>query len=398
MSKAHETGQDLIRTEFFRLPVMEKAVSLLDLKPGSRGLEVGCGAGTVTLVLARTVGPDGHVTGLDQDADLLTLSRARAREEGLSTRIALEKGDMKALPWEAGAFDWLVSVDCAGYAPTVEPRPLVRELARVLKPGGIMGLAAWSSQMILPGYPALEARLNATPAGIAPFSLDRPPEDHFLRALGWFKEAGLVDLETVTLAGQCRAPPGRDGESRPGRPPGHALARSRKRTAAWPGHAFPGADRSWFKRLHPGQARLSGLLYLHPVLGAEKGLADPKPANVYRVETLGPGVEPGPEYHHLVKAAFQDRPELGVHEPGPGDDILINPLGSGYPPEETGRAGKAQDNPEKTWDKLKGYMIRALAGLPALGIGDRSGNAGVLGRPGGFGLDADPASVHHRPF
>ncbi len=206
MSKAHETGQDLIRTEFFRLPVMEKAVSLLDLKPGSRGLEVGCGAGTVTLVLARTVGPDGHVTGLDQDADLLTLSRARAREEGLSTRIALEKGDMKALPWEAGAFDWLVSVDCAGYAPTVEPRPLVRELARVLKPGGIMGLAAWSSQMILPGYPALEARLNATPAGIAPFSLDRPPEDHFLRALGWFKEAGLVDLETVTLAGQCRAP------------------------------------------------------------------------------------------------------------------------------------------------------------------------------------------------
>ena len=206
MPKAHETAGELIRTEAFRLPVLKQAISLLNLPPGSRGLDVGCGAGTISLLLAKALGPKGQVVALDQDQDLLDLAEQRAAEQGLGDRISFKQGDMNSLPWEGGEFDWLVSVDCAGYAPTAEPRPLVRELARVLKPGKTLALMAWSSQMILPGYPVLEARLNATPAGIAPYFQDRPPEDHFFRALGWFKEAGLVESGTVTLAGQCGAP------------------------------------------------------------------------------------------------------------------------------------------------------------------------------------------------
>jgi len=206
MARAHESADDLLLSETYRLPVFEKAVSLLNLPPGSFGLEVGCGIGSVTLLLARTVGPRGRVIGLDRDGDLLDLARERAEEAGLGGRASFEQGDMTALAWSEDAFDWLISVDCAGYAPSAEPRTLVKELARVLKPGGLMALMAWSSQMLLPGHPALEARLNATPAGMAPFSAGRPPEDHFSRALGWLEGAGLRNCRAATLAGQIQAP------------------------------------------------------------------------------------------------------------------------------------------------------------------------------------------------
>lgn len=210
MDKAHETAQELLCSESFRLPVLEQALSTLGLPPGSRGLDVGCGTGAATLLLARLVGPKGRVVGLDQDSELLGIAGQRAEEGLLADRIFFQRGDMTALPWKDGAFDWLISVDCAGYAPTARPRPLVRELARVLKPGGTLGLAAWSSQMLLPGYPALEARLNSTPAGIAPFTADRNPGDHFFRAQGWLEEAGLENARALTLAGQCQAPLSQD--------------------------------------------------------------------------------------------------------------------------------------------------------------------------------------------
>ncbi|MEJ2303365.1 MAG: hypothetical protein P8Y14_17710 [Anaerolineales bacterium] len=85
------------------------------------------------------------------------------------------------------AFDWAWSVDCVGYAP-IEPLPLVKELARVVKPGGRVAILAWSSEKLLPGYPVLEAHLNATSSGIAPFVRGKKPELHFTRALGWLRD------------------------------------------------------------------------------------------------------------------------------------------------------------------------------------------------------------------
>ena len=92
-----------------------------------------------------------------------------------------------------------------GYGPW-EPLPLLRELARVVKPGGTVAILAWSSQQLLPGYPLLEARLDATSSGIAPFVRGKRPELHFLRALGWFRELGLEELKAETFAGSAHAP------------------------------------------------------------------------------------------------------------------------------------------------------------------------------------------------
>jgi len=188
-----------------RKPVLQSAITALRSPPGSRGLDVGCGNGGHTLHLAQAVNPGGHVTGVDISPDQLAYAEEAARQSELSKNVSFREGDMNDLPFEADAFDWAWSMDCVGYAP-VEPLPLIRELVRVVKPGGRIAILAWSSQQLLPGYPKLKARLDATAAGIAPFFTGKSPEKHFLGALGWFREAGLEDLKAQTFVGAVYAP------------------------------------------------------------------------------------------------------------------------------------------------------------------------------------------------
>src|SRR4030066_103465 len=76
-----------------------------------------------------------------------------------------------------------------------------RGLARVVRPGGPVALLVWSSQTLLPGYPRLEARLNATAPGLAPFSADLPPRPHHLCRRGLLREAGLTGARARPLVG-----------------------------------------------------------------------------------------------------------------------------------------------------------------------------------------------------
>jgi demethylmenaquinone methyltransferase/2-methoxy-6-polyprenyl-1,4-benzoquinol methylase len=155
--------------------------------------------------LAEAVSPGGHVTGVDLSPDLLAQAGKRAGASPFSANVSFREGNINKLPFEDDRFDWLWSVDCAGYVPA-EPLPLLKELARVVKPGGCVAILAWTSQQLLPGYPELEARLNATKQGIAPFARGRPPARHFLRALGWFRDAGLQESAVQTFAGDVHAP------------------------------------------------------------------------------------------------------------------------------------------------------------------------------------------------
>ena len=74
------------------------------------------------------------------------------------------------------------------------------------KPSGRIALLAWTSQQLLPGHPALEAQLNATSAGIAPFCQGKNPDKHFLRALGWLQQLGLEALNAHTFVSTVHAP------------------------------------------------------------------------------------------------------------------------------------------------------------------------------------------------
>lgn len=187
-------------------PVIRSAIQALQLPLGSRGLDAGCGIGLQALLLAEAVGPAGHITGLDLSPELLLRAGETVEKAGLSEQVSFQEGDVRGLPFDDDTFDWAWSKDCVGYGPQLEPLPLVKELARVVKPGGSVALLAWSSQMLLPGFPLLEARLNATSSGIAPFSTDYRPELHFLRGLGWFRDAGLRELSVQTFAGGAHAP------------------------------------------------------------------------------------------------------------------------------------------------------------------------------------------------
>jgi hypothetical protein len=75
-----------------------------------------------------------------------------------------------------------------------------------VEPGGTVAILVWSSQQLLPGYPLLEARLNATSAGIAPFTAGMGPERHFMRAPGFMRRAGLSDIRGRTFVGEAQSP------------------------------------------------------------------------------------------------------------------------------------------------------------------------------------------------
>lgn len=195
----------LYLSDFLREPVMRSAIRELRLPSGSQGLDAGCGIGSHTLLLAEAVGPGGHVTGLDLRREFLARARETAKKSTLSQWVSFREGDVNNLPFNDDTFDWVWSVDCAGYA-LGQSVSLLRELARVVKPGGTVAILGWSSQQLLPGYPLLEARLNSTSAGIAPFAKGKRPESHFLRALGWFREAGLEECKARTFVGDVHAP------------------------------------------------------------------------------------------------------------------------------------------------------------------------------------------------
>jgi ubiquinone/menaquinone biosynthesis C-methylase UbiE len=205
MGETNPYVQSLLVANPLREPVLRAVIRALQLPAGSCGLDVGCGIGLQELLLAQAVGPGGHVTGSDISPDLLARGECLARQAGLAERISFRQGDMSHLPCADGSFDWLWSADCAGY-PLGELAPLLREFARVVRPGGSVILLAWSSQQVLPGYPLLEAQLNATCSSYAPYLAGKNPELHFMRAPRWMQEAGLQDVEARTFVGDIRSP------------------------------------------------------------------------------------------------------------------------------------------------------------------------------------------------
>ena len=192
-----------------RESTLRAVIETLQLPSGSRGLDAGCGIGLQCLSLAEAVGLTGHVTGLDVSSEFLNRGREIVKEAGLSERISFQEGDVANLPVDNNTFDWAWSADCVGYGPW-ESLPLLKELARVVKPSGIVAISAWSSENLLPGYPRLEAHLRATSAGIAPFVHGKKPETHFLRALSWFRNLGLKEPKAKVFADSFYAPLSRE--------------------------------------------------------------------------------------------------------------------------------------------------------------------------------------------
>ena len=188
-----------------REAVLRSAIQALQLPPGSHGLDAGCGIGLQMLLLAEAVEPKGQIAGIDILPELLAYGENIVRKAGLSERLTFHQGDVSSLPFDNDTFDWVWSADCIGY-PAADLLPLLEELMRVVKPGGSVNILAWSSQQLLPGYPLLEARLNASCSAYAPFLNDKSPDQNFLRSLRSFQKAGLEEVRAQTFVGDVQTP------------------------------------------------------------------------------------------------------------------------------------------------------------------------------------------------
>jgi SAM-dependent methyltransferase len=109
----------------------------LGVTPGTRLLDVGCGAGQLALIAARA---GAQVSGCDIAPNWVEKAQARATAEGL--KIAFAEGDAEALPYWDGEFDVVVSLIGAMFAP--RPDLVAAELTRVCRPGGTIAMANWS--------------------------------------------------------------------------------------------------------------------------------------------------------------------------------------------------------------------------------------------------------------
>jgi len=209
MTSPHGEKADYIRllleTDCLKDDLIGAVISWLDLPSGSRGLDAGCGLGSNTLLLAKAVGKGGHVTGLDISSDFLRIAAERMRQRGFEDRTDFRQGDINNLPFDPETFDWAWSSDCIGPG-TGDPMAQTGALAKLVRPGGSVNILAWSSQNLLPGYPMLEARLNATSAGIAPFKQDMNPEMHLFNGSRWLTAAGLKDITARSFVGDIKGP------------------------------------------------------------------------------------------------------------------------------------------------------------------------------------------------
>jgi ubiquinone/menaquinone biosynthesis C-methylase UbiE len=102
-------------------------------RPGERVLEVGPGTGYYTLDVAERVSPGGQLDIFDLQQEMLDHTMRRAGERGLDNIVATQ-GDARRLPYAAALFDAAYLVTVLGEVP--DPEAAMRELARVLKPGG----------------------------------------------------------------------------------------------------------------------------------------------------------------------------------------------------------------------------------------------------------------------
>lgn len=154
--------------------VAEELCEAMDLRAGSRVLDVATGSGNAALAAARR---RCDVTGIDFVPQLLERARERAAVERLEVRFV--EGDAEQLGFPDGAFHYVVSTFGVMFAPDQER--VANELVRVCRKGGRIGLASWTPEGFVGEWFRATARRAPPPPGL------RPP-------LAWGSEARLREL------------------------------------------------------------------------------------------------------------------------------------------------------------------------------------------------------------
>jgi SAM-dependent methyltransferase len=188
--------------------------ALASLAPptGGRVLDAGCGPGPHLGLLLDAVGPTGSVVGIDQDEGALDVAAELWADATVARRLRLQPGDLMHLPFDAATFD--LAWTSLALHHVAEPTMALRELRRVVVPGGLVAVLeadASGAFPFLPWPPELEARVRAAffrgAAEQYGGKLDEPYHPFLGRSLPrLLREAGLREIRLHAYVDVDQAP------------------------------------------------------------------------------------------------------------------------------------------------------------------------------------------------
>jgi SAM-dependent methyltransferase len=161
-------------------PPGELAMDRLELLPGQRVIDLGCGSGRTTLQLAARVGTGGEVAGVDISAEMLARGRERAARLGAGN-VEFVHADVQVHDFGQARFD--AAYSRFGVMFFSDPVAAFANVRRALRPGGALSFACWQGAsdnewMLIPGAAVAEVTGSAPPMpgpdGPGPFSLADP--------------------------------------------------------------------------------------------------------------------------------------------------------------------------------------------------------------------------------
>lgn len=157
------------------------------ISAGMRVLDLGCGVGDVSLLVASLVGPHGSVTGLDIDPHSLEIAAARAREEGYD-HLSFEEGAIAGHRPER-LYDAVVGRHILIHAP--DALDMIRHASLLALSGGILAFQEYDLSRFLPSYPELPLARRMQQLMTDLFIRATPHADIGLRLFWLLQEAGL---------------------------------------------------------------------------------------------------------------------------------------------------------------------------------------------------------------
>lgn len=185
----HGFDESVLRSHRRRTAQNSAGYLIPHLRPGSRLLDVGSGAGTITADLLRLVAP-GAVTALESDPEALRLTASELTAQQLGS-VELVVGDVHRLPFGDNQFDVVHAHQVLQHV--ADPVTALREMARVTRPGGVVAArdADYSGFSWYPELPALD-RWRELYLRSARANNGEP--DAGRRLLAWAHAAGLPEV------------------------------------------------------------------------------------------------------------------------------------------------------------------------------------------------------------
>jgi ubiquinone/menaquinone biosynthesis C-methylase UbiE len=147
-------------TERLSSPLAARMVALAEIKPTDSVLDIGTGTGVVALQAAKKIGAGGKVVGIDLSEGMLATAEAKAEKLGIAEKVEFNRMDAEKLEFADESFETVVSLFALLHFP--DPLTALKEIYRVMKPGGKLVVAVGSSPPLF-SVSGLTHRLKVLP-------------------------------------------------------------------------------------------------------------------------------------------------------------------------------------------------------------------------------------------